>query len=84
MINTLKQYGEVTEHASLRNMNTYHIDGKAKVLIEPNSINDLVEVIKTLREYKEPYFILGAGSNIVLNDKEIDGVVIKFTKLNGI
>lgn len=84
MINTLKQYGEVTEHASLRNMNTYHIDGKAKVLIEPNSINDLVEVIKTLREYKEPYFILGAGSNIVLNDKEIDGVVIKFSKLNGI
>ena len=84
MTNTLKQYGEVTEHASLRNMNTYYIDGKAKVLIEPNSINDLVEVIKTLREYKEPYFILGAGSNIVLNDKEIDGVVIKFTKLNGI
>ena len=84
MINTLKQYGEVTEHASLKNMNTYHIDGKAKILIEPNSINDLVEVIKTLREYKEPYFILGAGSNIVLNDKEIDGVVIKFTKLNGI
>lgn len=84
MINTLKQYGEVTEHASLKNMNTYRIDGKAKILIEPNSINDLVEVIKTLREYKEPYFILGAGSNIVLNDKEIDGVVIKFTKLNGI
>jgi UDP-N-acetylmuramate dehydrogenase len=65
-------------------MNTYRIDGKAKILIEPNSINDLVEVIKTLREYKEPYFILGAGSNIVLNDKEIDGVVIKFSKLNGI
>lgn len=84
MINTLKQYGEVTEHASLKNMNTYRIDGKAKILIEPNSINDLAEVIKTLREYKEPYFILGAGSNIVLNDKEIDGVVIKFSKLNGI
>ena len=84
MINTLKQYGEVTEHASLKNMHTYRIDGKAKILIEPNSINDLVEVIKTLREYKKPYFILGAGSNIVLNDKEIDGVVIKFSKLNGI
>ena len=84
MINTLKQFGEVKEHVSLKNMNTYRIDGKAKVLIEPNSINDLVEVIKTLREFKTPYFILGAGSNIVLNDKEIDGVVIKFSKLNGI
>ena len=84
MINTLKQYGEVTEHASLKNMNTYHIDTKAKILIEPKSINDLVDVIKTLREYKTPYFILGAGSNIVLNDREIDGVVIKLTKLNGV
>lgn len=84
MINTLKQFGEVKEHVSLKNMNTYRIDGKAKVLIEPNSINDLVEVIKTLREYKTPYFILGAGSNIVFNDKEIDGVVIKLTRLNGV
>lgn len=84
MINTLKQYGEVKEHASLKNMNTYHIDGTAKILIEPNSINDLVDVIKTLREHKEPYFILGAGSNIVLNDKEIDGVVIKLTRINGV
>lgn len=84
MINTLKQFGEVKEHVSLKNMNTYHIDGKAKVLIEPNSINDLVEVIKTLREFKTPYFILGAGSNIVFNDKEIDGVVIKLTRLSGV
>ena len=84
MINTLKQFGEVKEHVSLKNMNTYRIDGKAKVLIEPNSINDLVEVIKTLREFKTPYFILGAGSNIVFNDREIDGVVIKLTRLSGV
>lgn len=84
MINKLKQHGEVKEHASLKNMNTYRVDGTAKILIEPNSIHDLVEVIKILREHKEPYFIIGAGSNIVLNDKEINGVVIKFSKLNGI
>lgn len=84
MINKLKQHGEVKEHASLKNMNTYRVDGTAKILIEPNSIHDLVEVIKILKEHKEPYFIIGAGSNIVLNDKEINGVVIKFSKLNGI
>lgn len=84
MIDKLKECGTVSEHVSLKNMNTYHIDGKAKVLVEPNSIKDLVDIITTLRENKVPYFILGAGSNIVLNDKEIDGVVIKLTKLNGI
>ena len=84
MINELQKYGTVTEHASLKNMNTYHIDGKAKILIEPNTIEDVVNILKTLREYKEPYFLLGNGSNIVLNDKEIDGVVIRFNKLNKI
>ena len=84
MINELQKYGTVTEHASLKNMNTYHIDGKAKLLVEPNSIEDVVNVLKTLRQYKEPYFLLGNGSNIVLNDKEINGVVIRFNKLNKI
>ena len=61
MIDKLKEYGTVSEHVSLKNMNTYHIDGKAKVLVEPNSIKDLVDIITTLRENKVPYFILGAG-----------------------
>lgn len=84
MINELKQYGEVTEHASLKNLNTYHIDGKVKILISPNSIKDLIEVLKILRKNNQKIFILGAGSNIVLNDKEYDGAFIRLNKLNGI
>lgn len=84
MINELKQYGSVEEHASLKNLNTYHIDGKAKYLVSPNSINDLIQIIKIIKENDLQYFVLGNGSNIVLNDREYNGVIIRLNQLNGI
>ena len=80
----LENYAEVEENVSLVKLNTYHIGGLAKYLVKPNSINDLVEVLKVLKENNVKYFILGNGSNIVLNSKFYDGVVIKLDKLNGI
>lgn len=84
MINDLKQYGDIEEHASLKNLNTYRIPGQAKYLISPNSINDLISILKYLKEKKIKYFILGGGSNIILNDREYNGAVIRLNKLNGI
>lgn len=84
MINDLQQYGDIQEHASLKGLNTYRIPGQAKYLVSPNSINDLISVLKYLKEHNIKYFIIGGGSNIVLNDREYDGAVIRLNKLNGI
>ena len=84
MINELKKYGDIEEHASLKNLNTYHIDGSVRYLISPYSVNDLVNVLKTLNENNIRYFILGNGSNIVLQDEEYNGAFIKMNYINGI
>lgn len=84
MIEELREYGEVIEHASLKEYNTYRINGSAKLLISPNSIDDLVNILKTLKENNIKYFILGNGSNIILNDREYNGAVIRLNKLNGL
>lgn len=84
MINELKQYGDIEEHASLKCLNTYRIPGSAKYLISPNSVNDLINILKILKEKKIKFFILGGGSNIILNDREYNGAVIRLNKLNGI
>lgn len=84
MINELKKYADVEEHVSLKNLNTYRIDGKAKMLVSPNSVSDLISVLNILKENNQKYFILGGGSNIVINDREYDGAVIRLNKLNGI
>ncbi len=80
----LENFAEVEENVSLVKLNTYHIGGMAKYLVKPNSINDLVEVLKVLKENNIDYFILGNGSNIVLNSKFYEGAVIKLDKINGI
>ena len=84
MKSLLEEYATVEEHASLKKYNTYRIEGKAKYLVSPNSITDLANVIKVLKENNEKFIVLGNGSNIVLNDKEYDGAIIKLDKLNGI
>lgn len=84
MINKLKEFADVEEHATLRNLNTYHIGGTTRLLLSPNSIADLVKVLRLLKEENVKYFILGNGSNIVLNDREYDGAIIRLNKLNGI
>lgn len=84
MINELRQYGEVVEHASLKEHNTYHIAGSAKLLIRPNNIDDLISTLKLLKENNFKFYILGNGSNIIINDKEYDGAVVKLDKLNGL
>ena len=82
MIDKLREFAEVEEHATLKHLNTYRIGGTAKMLISPNSITDLINVLRLLKDNKEKFFILGNGSNIVLNNREYDGAVIRLNKLN--
>lgn len=73
----------IIENASLKNLNTYKIESKAKYLIKIETLQGLIDLLKYLKENKIKYFILGAGSNIVIDDY-FDGVVIKLEGLNKI
>ena len=70
----------ITYDASLKNLNTYKIASKAKYLIEIQTLEGLISILNYLHEHNIKYFILGAGSNIVI-DEYFDGAIIK---LNGL
>lgn len=67
---------EVIEEATLKNFNTYKINAKAKYLVKVKDIDSLREVLKYCQKMGLPYFILGAGSNVIL-DEYFKGMVIK-------
>ena len=50
-----------------------------KFFIKLNNLKELVNFLKKL-DNKEKIFILGAGSNTLINDNLFDGVVIKLSK----
>jgi len=78
----MNKYGDVIENASLINYNTYGINATCKYLVKPNSIENLIELLKYLKDNELKYYILGKGSNVILPDNLFDGVIISLEKLN--
>ncbi len=83
-MNDLNKYGETLENIDLTNYNTYKITTKAKYLVKPYNIENLIDLIKYLRINKIKYFILGGGSNVILSSNYFDGVIIKLDNINEI
>ena len=78
--NFIKDY-EYIKNASLKKYNTYRLDVKANYLIFPKSIDELINLLKFLKEKNIKYLILGGGSNIILARPVFD-IVIKLDRLN--
>mgnify|MGYP001249503756 CR=1 FL=1 len=63
----------------LKKSNWFNIGGKTKIYFKPESLLDLVLFLKRFGTHKKIY-ILGAGSNTLINDSTFDGIVIKLGK----
>lgn len=59
---------------------TFEIGGPADCLIFPASMAETQRVLKLVKEYKLPLTLLGNGSNMLVRDKGIRGVVVKFAE----
>ncbi len=66
------------------NHTSFKIGGKADYFVECHNFECLKVVIKAIRESNIPYFILGKGSNLLVSDKGIRGVVISLCGLDEI
>jgi len=56
---------------------TFRIGGPADALVIPTSEEELQRVLAFCRKKEIPYYIIGKGSNLLIRDKGIRGVVIK-------
>lgn len=56
---------------------SFKIGGNADIFIKVNSIQDLQFILKIVKENSIPLFILGNGSNLLVTDKGIRGIVCK-------
>ncbi len=59
---------------------TFRIGGPADYYVMPETTEELAEVLKVCKEEKVSYFILGNGSNLLVGDHGIRGVVIQLYK----
>ena len=70
---------QIIFNAPMNEQTTFKIGGAADVLIFPSNISEVVSVIKLADEFSLPCTILGNGSNVLVLDNGIRGVVLKFS-----
>ena len=62
----------------LKKKNWFNIGGKTKAFYKADSLKELIKFLKKIQN-TEKIFVLGAGSNTLITDKQFNGVVIKLT-----
>ncbi|WP_096199262.1 UDP-N-acetylmuramate dehydrogenase [Bacillus sp. FJAT-45350] len=78
----IKQLGErdiglIFKNEPLANHTTWKIGGPADFLIEPKNVDGLKELMTLLTTHNVPWRVIGRGSNLLVGDGGIEGVVIK-------
>lgn len=69
--------GRVRENEPLSKHTTMKIGGPADVLLEPSSVENLKIAMDIIRKHNVKWRAIGRGSNLLVSDKGIEGVVIK-------
>lgn len=81
LVNSLQETnaGKVLVNELLSKHTTMKIGGPADILFIPSSIENLQKAIRTIQTYQVPVTAIGKGSNLLVRDGGIEGVVIKLS-----
>ena len=75
---------QLEKNISLSNFTTWGIGGPAEWIAQPKNIEELKYIINWINKKKIPCNIIGAGSNLLINDKGIKGLSLCMRNLKGI
>lgn len=64
----------------LRRYTAWKIGGPADALLEPRSVEDLVAAVRKASEHGVPVTVLGGGTNVLVRDGGVRGLVIRLAK----
>jgi UDP-N-acetylmuramate dehydrogenase len=62
----------------------FKVGGPVDILLTPNTVLQLKDAITICKQNKIPFYVIGNGSNLLVKDGGIRGVVIKLSELNKI
>ena len=68
--------GEILEDEPMSLYTTFEIGGMADFMVEPSSVEQIVGAINAARMADSPYWVIGCGSNVLVSDAGLRGLVI--------
>jgi UDP-N-acetylmuramate dehydrogenase len=70
--------GRVKQREPLNLYTTIRIGGMADWLIQPKTLPEIQKLLEIVKAEKIPWFILGRGSNLLVSDRGVRGLVFQF------
>jgi UDP-N-acetylmuramate dehydrogenase len=67
----------VSRDAELARLTTFRIGGTADLLVEAHNEAALVALLRTVERHRVPLVLLGIGSNVLVPDEGVRGVVVR-------
>ena len=68
--------GKIKLEEPMSKHTTFKVGGNADIFIKINEIEELKHVLKIIKEYNIPMYIIGNGSNLLVKDNGIRGIVL--------
>lgn len=56
---------------------SFKVGGNAKFLVKVNTIEEIIDVLKIVKQKNIPLVVLGNGSNILFKDERFEGIVLR-------
>ena len=75
---------EIEIDAKMKEHIYFKVGGPADILLNPTKVEQVIDTIKICEDNEIPYFVIGNGSNLLVKDGGLRGVVIKLCELNSI
>ncbi|KNF09148.1 UDP-N-acetylenolpyruvoylglucosamine reductase MurB [Gottschalkia purinilytica] len=72
--------GTVLIDEPMKNHTSFKIGGPVDILVMPGSLEEVSSSIKACKENDIEYMVMGNGSNLLITDKGIRGVIIKIAE----
>ena len=71
---------QILEEEPMKKHRTFRIGGPAEYLILPQTTEEIADVVKLCRQEERPWYIVGNGSNLLVADEGVRGVVIQLLR----
>ena len=80
-MSSLADFSDITQpDRSLAEWTWLKVGGPAEYFVEPRSVEELAAVVRCCAETGVPCRVLGSGSNLLVRDEGVSGVVLRLTE----
>lgn len=69
----------IKENVSLAPYTVYKIGGRARFFVEAKNSNEIEKAVVFASKNKIPFFVIGAGSNVLVSDNGFEGLIIRLS-----